>query len=348
MNKKRLFIIIFAICALVFRFAFLKNNEEKKENIEKIKCVNLSTDYEIDQVLKDIKALGVNTVNVPVVIEIPSLKCNDMKIDEYSKNKAIKLIKLLKKKDINIILEAYPWINNGSDYETQYNPSNKEQFFKDWKIILSTLINDVANKYDVDIMNTASNLVKLEEYEENWCEIIDFVKEEFNGLVTYRTSWWYSAKWDGKSIDSYNKKLNNKLFSHVDFISIAAYFELSEKPENTVDELVNCLSSTTIHNRQQNIKKEISNFYTKHNKKIFFGELGFPRKNHAATHPWDSMVSNIENDKEQARCFEAYKEVFENEDYFKGFSVFAVGQKGKDKNFYPSKESIDIISSWYK
>lgn len=345
MNKKGLFIIIFIICILVFGAIFLKNNEEK---IDKIKCVNLSTDYEIDQVLNDIKALGVNTVNVPVVIEIPSLTCNDMKINEYSKNKAIELIKLLKKKNINIILEAYPWINDGSDYETDYNPLNKEQFFKDWKVILSTLINDVANKYDVDIMNTASNLVKLEQYEENWCDIIDFVKEEFDGLVTYRTSWWYTAKWDSESIYKYNKKLNNKLFSHVDFISIAAYFELSEKPQNTVDELVHCLSSTIIHNRQQDIKKEISNFYKKHDKEIFFGELGFPRRNHAATHPWDSMVSNVENDKEQARCFEAYKEVFEDEDYLKGFSVFAVGQKGKDKNFYPSKESIDIIYSWYK
>ena len=345
MNKKRLFIIIFAICIFVFWTIFLKNTEAK---VDKIKSVNLSTDYEVDQVLNDIKALHVNTVNVPVVIEIPSLTCNDMKIDEYSKNKAIKLIKLLKKKNIKIILEAYPWINNGSDYETYYNPSNKERFFKDWKVILITLINDIANKYDVDIMNTASNLVKLEEYEENWCDIIDFVKEEFDGLVTYKTSWWYTAKWDDESIDRYNKKLNNKLFSHVDFISIAAYFELSENSENTVGELVHCLSSTTIHNRKQNIKKEIYNFYKKHEKEIFFGELGFPRRNHAATHPWDSVVSNIENDKEQARCFEAYKEAFENEDYLKGFSVFAVGQKGEDKTFYPSKQSIDIISSWYE
>ncbi|HSQ89155.1 glycoside hydrolase family 113 [Romboutsia sp.] len=345
MNKKRLFIIIFAICIFVFWTIFLKNTEAK---VDKIKSVNLSTDYEVDQALNDIKALRVNTVNVPVVIEIPSLTSNDMKIDEYSKNKAIKLIKLLKKKNIKIILEAYPWINNGSDYETYYNPSNKERFFKDWKVILITLINDIANKYDVDIMNTASNLVKLEEYEENWCDIIDFVKEEFDGLVTYKTSWWYTAKWDDESIDRYNKKLNNKLFSHVDFISIAAYFELSENSENTVGELVHCLSSTTIHNRKQNIKKEIYNFYKKHEKEIFFGELGFPRRNHAATHPWDSVVSNIENDKEQARCFEAYKEAFENEDYLKGFSVFAVGQKGEDKTFYPSKQSIDIISSWYE
>ena len=40
--------------------------------------------------------------------------------------------------------------------------------------------------------------------------------------------------------------------------------------------------------------------------------------------------------------------VFENKDYIKRFSVFALGQKDDDKNFYPSSESIDLISNWYE
>ncbi len=342
--KKNVLFIILAISILIIGICFSKKN---KVEIDKIKSVNLSTDYEIEQVLEDIKDLGVNTVNVPVVIQIPNIKSNDMKIDDYSKQKAIKLIKILKKKDIKVILEAYPWINNGSSYETEYNPLDKEKFFKDWKIVLNTLINDIANKHDVDIIITGSNLQNLEKYEDNWCDIIEFVKEKFDGLVTYKTSWWYTASWDDESIDRYNKKLNNKLFSKVDFISIASYFELSDKAENTVEELVSCLSSTTIHNRKQNVVKEIYNFHKKYNKEIFFGELGFPRKDYAAKHPWDSAVSNVENAKEQSRCFKAYKETFEDKDYLKGFSVFAVGQRGKDKNFYPSNESIEVIYSWY-
>ncbi|WP_270940946.1 glycoside hydrolase family 113 [Romboutsia lituseburensis] len=345
MNKK---ILIMIIVLLLGIFTIIKFNLNEKYSQEKIKSVNLSTDYEIKQVLIDIKKLNVNTVNVPVVINIPNLTSNDMVIDEYSKNKAIKLIKELKNKKIKIILEPYPWINNGSDYETEYNPLDKDKFFLDWKNILDCLIDDIANPYKIDIMIVSSNMGKLESYEDEWCEIIDFVKIKFNGLVTYKTAWWYTAKWDKESINRYNNKLNNKLFSKVDFISIGAYFELSEKSENTVDELVDCLNSTRIYNRQQNIVKEIYNFYEKYNKPIFFGELGFPRRSYAATHPWDSLVSDTVNNKEQARCFEAYKIVFEDKDFINGFSVFAVGQKGKDKNFYPSKESIKIISSWYK
>ncbi|MGL6107168.1 glycoside hydrolase family 113 [Romboutsia sp.] len=344
--KNKIFLIISILVILSSLSMIIKS--EENTCVDKIKSINLATDYNIDQVLKDIDLVNANTVNVPVVINIKNLNSNDIKIDEYSKNKAIELIKILKEKNIKVILEAFPWIDNGSKYETQYNPQNKEMFFRNWKNILKVLINDVANVYDVEIINVASNFEKLEGYEDNWCRIIDFVKSKFNGLVTYRTSWWYTANWDEESIKAYNDKLNNKIFSEVDFISIACYFELSDKGTNTVEELVSYLSKSKVYNRNQNIKQEIKNFYEKYNKPIFFGELGFPRKNNAATEPWNMMASNTPNDKEQARCFESYKIVFENEDYIKGFSVFAMGEKSKDKLFYPSKESIEVISSWYK
>lgn len=344
MKKKILLPLIILILALGFGIKNIKNDNG---NIDKIKSINLSTDYEIDQALEDVKLLNVNTVNIPIVIRIPNITSNEMIIDEYSKEKAIKLIKSLKKDNIKIILEAYPWINNGSEYETEYNPKDKDEFFVDWENILEDLINNIGNKYEADIIITGSNFTQLEMYEDEWCNIIKFCKKKFNGMVTYKTSWWYTATWDEDSKNKYNEKLNNKIFSQVDFISIAAYFELSDKKENTVQELVSCLSSTQIYDREQNVIEEIYNFYKKYNKEIYFGELGFPRKDYAASRPWNSYVSETINNKEQARCFEAYKDVFENKEYIKGFSVFALGEKGEDKNYYPSKESIDVISNWY-
>lgn len=341
MKKYAYFILSIIILLLIFILS------KQETYYTKIKSINLSTDYEIEQVLEDIEKLNVNTVNVPIAIEIPNINSNEIKILDYSKTRAIELIKILNKKDIRVILEPFPWISNGSEYETEYNPNDKEEFFKEWKNILNILIDDIANKYEVYAVIVGSNFTMLEMYEDNWCEVIEFVKYRYSGLVTYKTSWWYSATWDEESINNYNKKLNNKLFSKVDFISIAAYFELSDKKENTVEELVDCLSYTKVHNRGQNVVEEIHNFYKKHNKPIYFGELGFPRRDYASTHPWDSNVSNIVNDKEQARCFQAYKEVFENKEYIKGISIFALGNKGEDKNFYPSKESIEVIYSWY-
>lgn len=346
---KKMIVVIFIVCFILATIIFLNFTIKKNDfNNDKIKCINLSTDYELDQALIDLNDLNANTVNVPVVINIPNINSNNMQIDSNSKSKAIQLIKELKSKNIKIILEPYPWIKNGSEYETEYNPYDKNRFFEDWKDILNILIKDIANKYNIDAMIVASSFSKLEMYENQWCQIIDFIKNEFNGKVTYKTSWWYTAKWDKDSIKNYNKKLNNKIFSKVDFISIAAYFELSDKKENSVDELVKALRSSNIYNREQNIVDEIYRFYKKYKKPIYFAELGFPRKDYAAMHPWDSEVSNSYNNNEQARCFQAYKIAFENKEYIKGFSIFALGENGKDKNFYPSKESKSIISSWYE
>ena len=346
--------IVCFILVVIF-ISLVKNNNEKNLNDvngnynSKIKSANLSVDYEIDQVIKDIELLDLNTVNVPIVINIENLTSSNFYIDKNSKIKAKKLIKKLKKKNIKVILEAYPWIDNGQKYETEWNPSNKKEFFENWKYrVIKTLVKDIANPLDVEIMNIASNLVYVESYEDEWCDIINYVKTTFKGEVTYRTSWWYTSQSMPKSYEEYNNKLKNKIFDQVDFISIAAYFELSKKSTNSADDLVNALSESTVFDRKQNIKEEIYNLYKAHNKQILFGELGFARRQNASSQPWNPEPSNIKDDKEQARCFDAYKKVFENEEWIRGFSIFCVGKIDEFKNYYPSKQSIEVIKSWYK
>ncbi len=43
------------------------------------------------------------------------------------------------------------------------------------------------------------------------------------------------------------------------------------------------------------------------------------------------MPSKISNSEEQARCFEAYRRVFEKEPWLLGFSIFAIGENSEDK-----------------
>lgn len=351
-RKNILFLGIILIFVFIIYFVNveLKNISLVNSQYEgKIKSANLSVDYEINQVMKDIDKLGLNTINVPIIINVDDINSDIMSIDNNSKKKAIKLIKKLNKKGISTILEAYPWIKNGELYETDWNPVNKKRFFYNWQnSVLDELIEDVANPLDVKVLNVGSNFVYLEEYQENWSEIIDFVQSKFDGLVTYRTNWWYTKKGDLDSRLSYEQKLNNNFFDKLDFISIATYFELSDKAVNTVDELVSALHSSTVNNRGQNIKEELYNLYKVHRKPIFFGELGFSNRENASSQPWNHVPSDIINDEEQSRCFEAYKRVFEKEDWINGFSVFCVGKIDEEKNFYPTKESIKIIKSWYK
>lgn len=333
-----------------------KNEKLDRNFSAKIKSGNLVTNYNIDTVLSDIEKLGLNTLNVPVVINIKDLLASDMSIDNYSKEQAIRLIKKLRGQNINIILEPYPWIDNGSKYETEWKPEDMDAFFYNWKTkILKPLIVDIAVPYCVEALNIGSSFTMMEGEEEKFCEMVDYAKRFYDGLVTYRTSWWKTVDWDDpatKKIQdelayAYQKKLSNKLFGKLDFISIAAYFELTENTTNSVDNLVEAIHSTQIYNRKQNVKQEIENFYIQWNKPIFFGELGFPPKEKASFTPWNPHPSDIINPEEQANCFEAYRRVFEGEEWHLGFSIFAIGSKEDDNNYYPSDKSIEVIKQWY-
>lgn len=357
--KKNIIIILMLILIILLSIScstkkntsasIIKKRVLNKNSNIKIKSGNLSTDYSIDNALNDINTFKLNTISIPVIVDIPTLSSDDMNINKASEEKAINLIKKLKGHNISVILEPYPWIDNGNLYETDWNPNNINTFFYNWKNkVLKRLIDNVSNPYDVDAMIIASNFVHMESDEKDWCDTIEYVRQYYKGLVTYRTCWWYTASWDKNSLNLYKTKLNNKLFSKIDFISVAAYFELTNNSTNSVDNLVKAISSTERYNRKQNIKQELKNFNTKWNKPIFFGELGFPRRNGASIEPWNPNPSNIENDIEQANCFEAYRQVFENQSWLMGFSIFAIGDKSIDKNYYPSDASKKIINTWYK
>lgn len=336
-------------CKLNFNIKSDRGNTKADKFLQgKIKSANLSYNYNIEQVLSDIDKFQLNTLNIPVVVNIENTSSSDVTINKTSEEKAIKLIEQLKGRNIKIILEAYPLINNGGIPETEWIPKDTNAFFLKWKTeVLKTLIDDIANKYNIDALNIGSNFDLIESEEENWCETIDYVKTYYKGLVTYRTNKWDTAQWDSKTVDSYKEKLNNKLFSKVDFISIAAYFELTNNPKNTVENLVSAIESTQINDRKQNVKQEIKNFYDKWNKPIFFGELGFPKTDGASVNPWKPDNDKPVNNVEQANCFEAYKREFQNEPWFLGFSVFAIGEEGNDNKYYPSEKSVEIIRSWY-
>lgn len=365
MTKRSMIILITILCTFSLSFYFLKINytsrgflnsiinkiEGKTLNAKfqtKIKSGNLSTDYNIKQVLNDVENLKLNTLNVPIVINVTNRTSNNMSIDNESKNRSIELIKKLKGKKINIILEPYPWIENGSLEETKWNPSNIIDFFYNWTHnVLKVLIDEVAVPYHVDALNIGTSFVYMESQEKHMCNMVDYVRKYYKGLVTYRTNFWSTAEWKPELTVEYEKKLNNKVFSKLDFISIASYFQLTENDTNSVDNLINALQSTQRNNRKQNVKEEIKRFYDKWNKPIFFGELGFPKTNKASVDPYNPKVTDIINNQEQANCFEAYRRVFENTPWNLGFSIFAIGENSIEKRYYPSKESTEIIKKWY-
>jgi hypothetical protein len=313
----------------------------------KMNSGNLSVDYSIQQALSDGDRLALNAMNVPVIVRVEDLSSSAMSLDPDSMDRARTMIRELKQREYNVIVEPYPWIGDGEYYETDWNPDNVDEFFRNWSGILRELLDQVAIPEKADALVVASNLAHLENHSERWSKIIGDVKDRFDGRVTYKTNWWYTAEWDPASKAAFEEKMNNSLFGEVDFISIAAYFELSDRQVNSAEQLADSLLSSNVHDRRQNIAEEIERLHKRWNKPIFFGELGFPKREYAARNPWNPDPSGTYNGTEQANGFEAYRRTF-TQDWFMGFSVFAIGEDGDDKRYYPSEESAQVIRSWFE
>ena len=287
---------------------------------------------DLTTILNELERLNLDTVNVPVKIDIPDAASNNPSVNATGKSEAIYAIQVLQAAGYDIILEAYPWVAGGTITETAVNPADKATWFINWKSCLAELIDDIANVYSVYGLNVASNFVLIEGETARWVDVFGYVKNTklYAGQVIYRTNWWVTATWDtgpGSTTEAYNNKLANTLFSdsNLDIISIACYFELTDTVNPTVEQVEAALRSTTRYGRGQDVYTEIKNFYDTHSKPIFFGELSFPSRDQACLEPWNPDVGSSYSEIAQANGFEAYKNTFFNKDWYHGFSYFIVG-----------------------
>ena len=315
----------------------------------KIKSANLSP-FHLEHkqtVWEEIQRLDLNTITVPILVHFENELTENMVIDETTKTKALEMLEYIttRKSDINIIMEPYPLVANGSISETEINPADINNFFYNWGVILNE-IELITRPFNVYGMYIASNMVKVEYAEGYWKNLITALKVNFTGKVMYRKNWWTTASRAPETTTDYEASLNNLLFNHVDVIAISAYFELNEDDETSVAQLEKDIKSTRIYGREQNVYQQIKNFATLYNKPIFFGELGFPDRNKAGSAPWNPEPTHIRNDRAQANLFEAYGNIFNREPWFLGTSIFQIGAD-ENSPYTPMSEAGRIIKDWF-
>ena len=63
--------------------------------------------------LADVERLNLNTVNVPIQVDIPNVTSTNMVINQAQKQQAIILIQELLKRNIQVIVEPFPYIQQG-------------------------------------------------------------------------------------------------------------------------------------------------------------------------------------------------------------------------------------------
>ncbi|MEX0446192.1 hypothetical protein [Xenorhabdus sp. SGI246] len=327
----------------------MQRNSVKKD---KIKSGNIQVQdvINIDKILEDVRRFNLNTVNVPVEIDIPEVTSSKFTVNQYQKQHAINLIKELLKHDIKIIVEPFPFIQQGSIGETEWNPNDINEFFWNWKtIVLQDIFDSITHQYDIYGLKIASNFIHMEYAEGYWDDVISFVRKQYNGNVIYQMNSWITAVWDPSYEAKFIQRINRPYLKKVDFVGIDCWFELSDKKVPSYEEVMECLFSTTIYNRDQEVIYQIGRLHRSTKKPVYFGGFNIPACEYGLRTPWNPLTSDVFSSEIQINGWRAYRETMELKSYFKGFSIWFIGSYDKKHPYQiHSKEAEIIINEWYK
>lgn len=326
-----------------------KPEPQPQNDLRKAGNVIVTNVSNVDTILKDVERFGLNTVNVPIQVDIPNRYDHHVTVNTTQKEKAISLIKELKKRNIQIVLEPFPYVENGGVGETEWNPADKKLMFEEWRTkVLDTMIKDIANPYQVDAIKVGSNFVHMENEDAEWVRTIQQVKETYKGKVMLQANWWYTATWDAPSTNHFQELIAHDYWNYVDIISVDAWFEVTEKTSPSFQEAVDAFVKTDVYSRNQNILEEMHAFHNKTGKMIYFGGFNIPARTDGLLHPWDASIGT-KDDTVQYNGWKMYQHYLQNETWFEGFSIWHIGGKNEDTAYLiTSPETEKLIREWKK
>ncbi|PDY31661.1 hypothetical protein COM84_01105 [Bacillus thuringiensis] len=353
-KKNKSLISFLGVFIMLFSFCFQGNVQADVNTVQsgKIKSGNVTV-WEVGNVAKvlaDVERLNLNTVNVPIQVDIPNVTSTNMVINQAQKQQAIILIQELLKRNIQVIVEPFPYIQQGNVGETEWNPSNINDFFWNWKtVILQDIFNSITSKYNVYGLKIASNFVNMEYAEGYWSDTIDFVRNQYQGNVLYQMNWWLTASWDSSYEAKFKEKINRPYLKKVDIVSIDSWFEVSGKRNPTYEEVKQSLFATTVYNRGQNVVQQLEQLHNATGKPVYFGGFNVPARELGLQNPWNPDVSNVFSKDVQLNGWRAYRDVLEPKPYFKGFSIWFIGSNDSTHPYQiHSKEAEAVINGWYR
>lgn len=188
----------------------------------------------------------------------------------------------------------------------------------------------LAENHDVEQFCIGCELVKTVQREE-WNEVIEVVRENFSGPITYAADW--------------SNYQNVTFWQLLDFVGIDAYFELTEKNNPSMTELLNAW---------ENWKPGIEEIHDVTGMPVVFTEIGYRSIDGCNRDPWNWQRTGKVDLQEQADCYEAAFKTFYHEKWFRGFYWWMwepdpdIGGPTDDGYTPYKKLAEDILKAYYQ
>jgi len=246
--------------------------------------------------------------------------------DLYSVNTTdvLLFIEIIHDLGLKVVLKPIVDIKTG-EWRAYIEPS--EEWFEEYSSYISFWA-EIAEQKAVELFVVGCELINTESYLDEWLNIIGDVKAFYSGPLVYSATY-----------DSYQ---NIEFWDELDFIGVNAYYTLTYSTVPTLKEL---------KRGWQKYLTELEDFSFSLTKDIIFTEIGYRSIDGCNIQPWNWQKKGRLDENEQALCYEATFEVFNDISWLKGFYWWnweAIYTDEDKKNYTPQEKLAEkVLKSWY-
>ncbi|MHA1304403.1 MAG: glycoside hydrolase family 113 [Candidatus Heimdallarchaeaceae archaeon] len=264
-----------------------------------------------------LKIEEINYVQLRFFLDQKGIDSSIVSFDIKQDKTLIRMIKQVHKSGKKVSLLPHLIIESG-EYVANIEPQDKDLWFFCYQ---SSLIHYVllAQENGVELFALGNEMHSLWGYEDNWKNMIDNIREIYNGLITVKLNCWWQEK-------TFQKVMSWDWLSDLDYISIAPYFDLTWENDLSLEELREAWQNSR---HRLNIVKELEEIAKKHKKKMIFSEMGYRSIDGTTIEPWngDSIVPRSGGSgkidlEEQSIATQALFDVFKDKDWWAGVFWF--------------------------
>ncbi|RLF41249.1 MAG: hypothetical protein DRN12_03590 [Thermoplasmata archaeon] len=251
-----------------------------------------------DDSLENLRNTGTEWVSLIPTWYQDTVHSTDIRMDENRTPSDESIIHVIEKiHDLGMHVMLKPHIDPSNDEWRGFIEFNSEDewhiWFNSYKNFISHYLK-IANEYNVEQFCIGCELVKTTNRRE-WYDIIKMVRENFSGNITYAADW--------------SNYMNIPFWDKLDFIGIDGYFQLTNKTEPSLEELLKGWSKW---------KRDIEKLYNTTGKPIIFTEIGYRSIDGCNIDPWNWQRRGRVDLQEQRDCYQAVFETFWREEWFNG------------------------------